>query len=46
MPSLSPSMETGKVAAWKVKPGDRIKAGDSIADVETDKVIISLLSFL
>jgi len=41
MPSLSPSMETGKVVVWKVKPGDKIKAGDSIADVETDKATLS-----
>jgi len=41
MPSLSPSMEAGKVAVWKVKPGDKIKAGDSIADVETDKATLS-----
>ncbi|KAN0006811.1 hypothetical protein ACTFIU_005002 [Dictyostelium citrinum] len=37
MPALSPSMETGGIASWTKKEGDQIKAGDAIAQVETDK---------
>ncbi|KAM9982580.1 hypothetical protein ACTFIZ_007119 [Dictyostelium cf. discoideum] len=37
MPALSPSMETGGIASWTKKEGDQIKAGDAIAEVETDK---------
>ncbi|KAK5582949.1 hypothetical protein RB653_004539 [Dictyostelium firmibasis] len=37
MPALSPSMETGGIASWSKKEGDQIKAGDAIAEVETDK---------
>ena len=37
MPSLGADMEKGTLAAWNVKPGDRVKRGDIIAVVETDK---------
>jgi pyruvate dehydrogenase E2 component (dihydrolipoamide acetyltransferase) len=37
MPALSPTMEVGTVAKWLCKAGDSIKAGDSLADIETDK---------
>jgi pyruvate dehydrogenase E2 component (dihydrolipoamide acetyltransferase) len=37
MPALSPTMESGNIAAWKVKVGDEVAAGDSLAEVETDK---------
>lgn len=37
MPALSPTMETGTLARWLVKEGDQIKAGDVIAEIETDK---------
>ena len=37
MPALSPTMEEGKLARWLVKEGDRIKSGDIIAEIETDK---------
>jgi pyruvate dehydrogenase E2 component (dihydrolipoamide acetyltransferase) len=37
LPSLSPSMETGNLLAWKKKEGDQIKQGDIIAQIETDK---------
>eukprot|EP00026_Physarum_polycephalum_P005099 Phypoly_transcript_05127.p1 GENE.Phypoly_transcript_05127~~Phypoly_transcript_05127.p1 ORF type:complete len:661 (+),score=156.44 Phypoly_transcript_05127:284-1984(+) len=37
LPTLSPSMETGNILAWKVKEGDKIKQGDIIAQIETDK---------
>ena len=37
MPALSPTMERGNLAAWKVREGDEIKAGMVLAEVETDK---------
>jgi len=37
MPALSPTMEEGKLAKWLVKEGDKIAAGDIIAEIETDK---------
>lgn len=37
LPSLSPSMERGNIVSWNKKEGDKIKAGDSIAQIETDK---------
>lgn len=41
MPSLSPTMTRGKIAAWNVKEGESFKAGKSLADVETDKATVS-----
>ena len=40
MPSLSPTMEEGSLAKWYVSPGDKIKPGDIIADIETDKALM------
>src|SRR5258708_2683675 len=37
MPALSPTMEEGKLAKWQVKEGDVVKAGDILAEIETDK---------
>ncbi|HEX6959471.1 MAG TPA: pyruvate dehydrogenase complex E1 component subunit beta [Ferrovibrio sp.] len=37
MPALSPTMTEGKLAKWLKKEGDEIKAGDIIAEIETDK---------
>jgi pyruvate dehydrogenase E1 component beta subunit len=37
MPALSPTMEEGKLARWLVKEGDEIRAGDILAEIETDK---------
>ena len=37
MPALSPTMEEGKLAKWLVKVGDEVKAGDILAEIETDK---------
>ncbi|HVY18505.1 MAG TPA: pyruvate dehydrogenase complex dihydrolipoamide acetyltransferase [Bauldia sp.] len=37
MPALSPTMEKGNLAKWLKKEGDKIKAGDVIAEIETDK---------
>ncbi|HZO45193.1 MAG TPA: pyruvate dehydrogenase complex dihydrolipoamide acetyltransferase [Xanthobacteraceae bacterium] len=37
MPALSPTMEKGNLARWLKKEGDAVKAGDVIAEIETDK---------
>src|SRR5208282_291769 len=37
MPALSPTMEKGNLARWLKKEGDKIKPGDVIAEIETDK---------
>ncbi|HLT79291.1 MAG TPA: pyruvate dehydrogenase complex E1 component subunit beta [Ferrovibrio sp.] len=37
MPALSPTMTEGKLAKWLVKEGDTVKAGDIMAEIETDK---------
>ncbi len=37
MPALSPTMEEGTLAKWLVKEGDRVKSGQILAEIETDK---------
>jgi pyruvate dehydrogenase E2 component (dihydrolipoamide acetyltransferase) len=37
MPALSPTMEKGNLARWLKKEGDKIKSGDILAEIETDK---------
>src|SRR3954463_10658457 len=37
MPALSPTMEKGNLAKWIKKEGDKVKSGDVIAEIETDK---------
>lgn len=40
MPALSPTMEAGTLSEWKVKEGESFSAGDSVAEIETDKATI------
>ncbi len=42
MPALSPTMTEGKLARWLKKQGDTIKAGDVIAEIETDKATMEV----
>jgi pyruvate dehydrogenase E1 component beta subunit len=42
MPALSPTMEEGKLAKWLKKEGDAVKAGDVIAEIETDKATMEV----
>ncbi|MCZ8374409.1 MAG: pyruvate dehydrogenase complex E1 component subunit beta [Beijerinckiaceae bacterium] len=42
MPALSPTMESGTLAKWLKKEGDRIKSGDVIAEIETDKATMEV----
>ena len=40
MPALSPTMTSGNLASWKKAEGEKIEAGDVIAEVETDKATV------
>ena len=42
MPALSPTMEQGKLSKWVKKVGDRIKSGDVLAEIETDKATMEV----
>src|SRR5262245_54813325 len=42
MPALSPTMEEGKLAKWLVREGDTVRAGDVIAEIETDKATMEV----
>src|SRR6266700_1818783 len=42
MPALSPTMEKGNLAKWLKKEGDPVKAGDIIAEIETDKATMEV----
>src|SRR5436190_13723760 len=42
MPALSPTMEKGNLAKWLKKEGEKIKAGDVIAEIETDKATMEV----
>ncbi len=42
MPALSPTMEEGKLTKWLVREGDRVRAGDVIAEIETDKATMEV----
>ena len=42
MPALSPTMTEGTISNWLVKIGDKVKAGDIIAEIETDKATMEV----
>ncbi|MBW8619614.1 MAG: pyruvate dehydrogenase complex dihydrolipoamide acetyltransferase [Hyphomicrobiales bacterium] len=42
MPALSPTMEKGNLAKWLKKEGDKIKSGDILAEIETDKATMEV----
>jgi len=42
MPALSPTMEEGTLAKWHIKVGDKVKSGDVIAEIETDKATMEV----
>src|SRR5438309_8023986 len=42
MPALSPTMTEGKIAKWHKKVGDAVKAGDVLAEIETDKATMEV----
>lgn len=45
MPKLSDTMEEGVIATWNIKEGDKVSAGDIIAEVETDKATMEVEAF-
>src|SRR6202046_4550432 len=42
MPARSPTMEKGNLAKWLKKEGDKVKSGDVIAEIETDKATMEV----
>src|SRR5438067_9626616 len=44
MEALSPTMEEGRVAKWHKREGDTVKAGDTLAEIETDKAVMDLVA--
>jgi pyruvate dehydrogenase E1 component beta subunit len=42
MPALSPTMEEGGLSKWHIKPGDKVEAGQVIAEIETDKATMEV----
>lgn len=44
LPMLTPGMEHGLLAKWRVKPGDVIRVGDIVAEIETDKATLEIES--
>src|SRR3954470_14930835 len=45
LPQLSDTMTEGTVVRWLKKEGDKIKAGETIAEVETDKAVMEMEAF-
>src|SRR5438477_12547960 len=45
MPQLSDTMTEGTVVKWHKKEGDKVRAGEEIADVETDKAVMPMEAF-
>jgi len=44
MEALSPTMEEGRLVAWKKREGDAVKSGETLAEVETDKAVMELVA--
>src|SRR3982750_3749847 len=42
MPALSPTMTEGKLSKWLKKEGDKVKAGQVLAEIETDKATMEM----
>ena len=42
MPALSPTMTEGTLTKWLIKVGDQVKAGDVLAEIETDKATMEV----
>ena len=45
MPVLSDTMKTGRISRWLKQPGDPVKAGEAIAEVESDKALMDVEAF-
>src|SRR5512141_3169368 len=46
MPRMSDTMEEGRIVRWLKQVGDRVEKGDPLAEVETDKAVMQLESYL
>src|SRR2546430_5623202 len=44
MEALSPTMEEGRLVKWHKREGDAVKAGETLAEVETDKAVMELVA--
>jgi pyruvate dehydrogenase E2 component (dihydrolipoamide acetyltransferase) len=42
MPALSPTMREGTITNWAVKEGQKVQAGDLLAEIQTDKAVVGL----
>ena len=42
MPKLSPTMEEGQISRWVINEGDDFGAGDTLAEVDTDKATMEM----
>jgi pyruvate dehydrogenase E2 component (dihydrolipoamide acetyltransferase) len=45
MPRLSDTMQEGTISRWLKHPGDEVKKGDTLAEIETDKATMELESY-
>ncbi len=45
MPALSDTMNNGRLTKWLKQPGDKIKSGEAVAEVETDKAVMEVEAF-
>ena len=45
MPRLSDSMDEGQLVEWKIRPGDTVRNGNVIAEVESDKAVMEIQTF-